>query len=159
VLEHVASPVPLVTAVYNGLKPGGNVCITVPRLDRLPRIFDIEADRPPHHLTLWTEKALGILLAQVGFKEIRIVEKPLMVRDFLLHAMWRSTRVLRSVRTPDIGKKEQTALKTARARRRVYRQLMLRRIILASCRPADWLLRATHLGRGHTLLAYGEKPI
>lgn len=151
VLEHVASPISMVTTIFNLLKPGGSICISVPSLDRRPRIFDVDVDTPPHHLTLWTERALQILLIRLGFKKIAIVRRPLMVEDFLVHARWGTRRLVRRcqpVPAPARGNEGAPALPS---RGRQLLQLMIRR-------PVDWFLRKADLGRGFTLLAYATKP-
>jgi 2-polyprenyl-3-methyl-5-hydroxy-6-metoxy-1,4-benzoquinol methylase len=46
VLEHLSSPLTALSSAFDLVRAGGFLCVTVPRLDRFPRIFDIEADFP-----------------------------------------------------------------------------------------------------------------
>ncbi len=156
VLEHLATPLRTLQTISGLLRPGGIICITVPRLDRYPRLFDPQADRPPHHLTLWTERALTILLGRAGFGEVRVVKRPVMVEDFLLHTMWRTQRVVRKFRLAEnpAGHDAQPS----GGQRGSHWKLLLRKAILESCRPADWLLAASRWGEGFTLFACGIKP-
>ncbi len=149
VLEHISSPSSLAITIFRLLRPGGTVCITVPRLDRCPNIFDQDTDFPPHHFTLWTALSLKILLVNAGFEKIRIIEKPLMVTDLAYHMKLRVDRFLRKIRknipiSPIKNKKINTEL--------VWRAL---RFFLTE---VNWLFRISHLGRGHTLLAIAKKP-
>ena len=159
VLEHLESPLPTARTAFSLLRPRGKICITVPRLDRYPRLFDPQADRPPHHLTLWTERALTVLLNRAGFGEIQVVRRPLMVEDFLLHTMWRTQRLARKFkRGGDSAHRATPGFHGSQGRGPRWK-LTLRRAILESCRPADWLLGVSRLGEGFTLLACGTKPV
>jgi len=154
-LEHVSSPISLVTTVFKLLRPDGIVCIAVPRLDRYPRVFDHEVDYPPHHFTLWTSDALSVLLNKVGFKEIRIIEKPLMANDILLHLIWRTERFIRKLRrgqTPHTEKPLNAESRSILVKNGVVAKFAKRSILFALTR-INWLFRTFHLGRGHTLFA------
>jgi len=159
-LEHVSSPVSLITAVFELLKPCGLVCITVPRWDRYPRFFDAEVDFPPHHFTLWTSNALSILLNKVGFKEIRIIQKPLIPEDLFLHLIWRKKRFIRKLRTdkgnPLTEKLLNTKSRSMPAKNKVIVKLAKRSILFALT-VVNWFLWISRLGRGHTLLAIARK--
>ncbi len=164
VLEHVSSPVSLIATVSGLLKPGGLVCITVPRLDRYPRVFDVETDSPPHHFTLWTANALDVLLRKTGFGEIRIIPKPLMAQDLFGHAFWRAKRLARSVRKKGIGSRREDSSsagsRSTSAERRVVSELTRRvasSALMGGLALVSWFLRESHLGRGHTLLAVAKK--
>jgi len=161
VLEHVSSPVSLASTVFKLLKLGGLVCITVPRLDRYPRVFDIVTDSPPHHFTLWTSNALSVLLKKVGFEEIRIIEKPLVAQDFLLHVIWRAKKLVR--KTEENGSAPHgealldTKAKSPRAKSRIVVKLA-KSLMLLALTIISWILRVSRLGRGHTLAAIARKP-
>jgi len=162
-LEHVAAPVSMVSTVFRLLKRNGIVCISVPQLDRFPRVFDIDVDLPPHHLTLWTEKALTNLLREAGFEQIRVVQKPLLLEDLLSHLMLRGRRHIREVRKDEIdsvndkkGPKRQDPSVHPHPKRQW--KPMVTKTVLHCCRPADWFLEITHLGRGPTLLATATRP-
>lgn len=158
VLEHLDSPVEMVKSIYSLLRPGGKICISVPRLDRLPRVFDAEADIPPHHLTLWTEKALTLLLSVGGFSDICVVKKPLLAGDFLLHAVWRGRRALRRFRSnSSTTKSDGEGLQIAGEVAQRSWRLRTTRSVLRLCEPVHWLLRVSHVGRGFTLMACASK--
>lgn len=152
VLEHLGSPAAALRTVSLSLKANGVFCTTVPRLDRFPRIFDVEADFPPHHFTLWTDTALTSALTRAGLKDIAIVRKPLILEDVLAHLVWRARRIKqRSERVP-----ESTPRPLAVAKPDPFRNVM-KALVLNLLRPANWLLRTFAVGRGHTLLALAWK--
>jgi len=161
VLEHLPSPVSVATAVFNLLKRGGLVCITVPRLDRCPPWFDMEIDGPPHHLTTWTAHALRMLLEGVGFVEIRVVEEPLLAEEFLVCLYFWEKRFIRRFRRDESNIYGERSFGTRgssiRARNRAVERFV-RRSIWIACGGIDWFLSISHLGRGTTLLAIGRKP-
>ncbi|MDY6935786.1 MAG: class I SAM-dependent methyltransferase [Spirochaetota bacterium] len=161
VLEHVSSPLSLIQAIFELLSPGGKICLSVPRFDRYPRIFDTVTDFPPHHFTLWSHKSLNTILSKTGFKEVKIIEKPLTSTDFLIHIFWRVKRITKKLRSNSMGnkntssqemKKPSTPTKTATALRMVKRTVVL---LLSNI---DWIFRMFNIGRGHTLLAVAIKP-
>jgi len=149
------------TTVFKLLKPSGLVCITVPRLDRYPRVFDIVTDSPPHHFTLWTPNALSVLLKKVGFEEIRIIERPLVAQDFLLHVIWRTKKLVRKTKENGSTHHGETLLdtkaKSPRAKNGVVVKLAESSMLLALT-ITSWILRVSRLGRGHTLAAIARKP-
>ncbi|HEY6293715.1 MAG TPA: class I SAM-dependent methyltransferase [Terriglobia bacterium] len=155
VLEHLSSPRHVIATVFELLKPGGMVCITVPRFDRYPRVFDSEADFPPHHLTLWTSRALSVLLQTTGFRDLRVIEKPLVLEDLWKQFKWPALRVARKlgarVADPCNGRSKPSSAKPSTAG-------FIKKSMRTSLGPANWVLKACSLGRGHTLLALGTKP-
>ena len=159
VLEHVSSPVSLAATVFELLKPGGYICCTVPRLDRSPKIFDIESDYPPHHLTQWTPHALGLLLEKIGFIEIRITKKPLMIQELGLHLIWRARRSIRKIR-----RNEDQAECSGRAKSEpMFVKLgfvtkLAKTPIRFTLIGVNRFLRALYPRGGFTLLAMAEKP-
>lgn len=88
VLEHVANPLALTSCAYELLKPQGTICVTVPRFDRFPLMFDSIVDYPPHHFTLWTAKSLELSLQLAGFRSILVLERPLQIVNLYSHAIW-----------------------------------------------------------------------
>lgn len=155
VLEHLSSPLGTIVTVRELLKPGGKVCITVPRLDRYPRVFDEAADFPPHHLTLWTAHALAVMLRTAGFDEVRIMEKPLLLQDLWKHLKWPTLRYIRKLKANPrdlIESGHSSSPKPSRVAGLVKKPLRM------SLQPLNWVLQAGSLGRGHTLLALGTKP-
>jgi SAM-dependent methyltransferase len=151
-LEHVASPVSLMDTVYDLLKCGGSVVITVPRLDRWPQLFDPAVDYPPHHLTLWTAKALTTLLQERGFDRIRVIRKPLVADDILMHLRWRVRRFTARYRSSEPGQVNGTS-------GRYPGSLTLITTAAHGVLTAFvWFLSLTRLTRGHTLLAMATRP-
>jgi SAM-dependent methyltransferase len=155
-LEHIASPVSLVSAAFDLLKPGGVFVITVPRLDRYPELFDIEADFPPHHYTIWTRKALSALLMKAGFNQINILEKPLTAEDILFHLRWRFNRLLRKAYRFD---KEQTERGSEEIKHRQKKRLTagLKDAAWIVINVINWIFKVLKLGRGHTLMVLAKK--
>lgn len=133
-LEHSPEPVRLARAMRERLRPGGVFFVTVPRLDRWPRLYDPEADLPPHHLTMWTVRSAERLLAEAGFAEFRVIPKPLDGKDFYMHWRWRENRLLGCADT-----------------RKPWHYLVYPVLAAAAA-----LLRLSGRGRGHTLALVGR---
>jgi len=152
VLEHMSKPLEIMPSVLSTLKPGGSVCISVPRYDRWPRLFDPEADFPPHHLTLWTETALLSLLDRSGFTHTQILKKPLAFSDLALHIAWRARRAI--VRPSTANRKMKNRERIERSRGTGVATLVKR----AAYVSGDALLSILRVGRGYVLLAYAQKP-
>jgi 2-polyprenyl-3-methyl-5-hydroxy-6-metoxy-1,4-benzoquinol methylase len=73
VLEHTENPLDFLKCLYNLLKTGGYLLLSVPHYESLHKIPDIaRADYPPLHLTRWHPKALKIALEKVGFQKEEI---------------------------------------------------------------------------------------
>lgn len=58
VLEHTEEPIEFLRQTASLLLPGSTLYLSVPGWNRWPRIFDPEADYPPHHLTYGPNKRL-----------------------------------------------------------------------------------------------------
>jgi SAM-dependent methyltransferase len=59
VLEHVEDPRGFLQTVFDLLRPGGFLALSVPFRDRWPRFGVHDAlDLPPHHLTWWSKRAI-----------------------------------------------------------------------------------------------------
>jgi SAM-dependent methyltransferase len=95
VLEHLGEPVEVLRSLRGMIRPGGFLAVSVPCYERWPRLFDEEADYPPHHLTLWTPAALKACFERAGFEVDQIQRKPLQVTDIGGHLKWRLRRLLR----------------------------------------------------------------
>ncbi len=75
VIEHVPDPKAMFTELFQAAKPGGLVCVSVPRVpSALTRIPNFLINAPPHHLTWWTEGALRELANRAG-AEVMSIEK------------------------------------------------------------------------------------
>jgi len=160
VLEHVSSPLTFTSTVWQLLRAGGIACVTVPRLDRYPPIFDADSDWPPHHLTLWTSKALSVLLTKVGFGEIRVIEKPLTANDLLAHLVLRGKRFIRGVRRKGTSRdpgEPVTGEGGAIEGMIAIVAMAAKRSAIVALTGVNWLFRFLRLGRGHTLLVIARK--
>ncbi len=73
VLEHVTHPLAFLTACTALMKPGGLLVVAVPSEDSFLSIVEGGfLNMPPHHLTRWTDSALGFAMKEVGLKPIEI---------------------------------------------------------------------------------------
>jgi SAM-dependent methyltransferase len=74
VIEHVRDPKALYAELVQAAKPGGLVCVSVPRFpSAMTRIPNFLINAPPHHLTWWSEAALREL-AKSAAAEVMSVE-------------------------------------------------------------------------------------
>ncbi len=74
VIEHVLDPRALFAELVQAAKPGGLVCVSVPRFpSAMTRIPNFLINAPPHHLTWWSEAALRELANSAG-AEVASVE-------------------------------------------------------------------------------------
>jgi SAM-dependent methyltransferase len=89
VLEHLEDPVSALSGLRKLLKQGGYLVCTVPGCQRWPQLFDPYVDLPPHHLTLWTIKALERCISGAGFTEIKSIRSPLTTEQLSPHMLWR----------------------------------------------------------------------
>lgn len=170
VMEHLPDPKGLLHLMYGLLKPGGLACISVPRWDRNPALFDPETDYPPHHFTLWTAKSLERIFAQAGFEKAAVLEAPVMIQNFLYHWQARrdaskaaATKALKaqaaeaaksvSIATAAGASEDQGPLKVNRKR------LAIKTASYTVFNALNPLLGAAYpRGRGATLLAVARKP-
>jgi SAM-dependent methyltransferase len=97
VLEHLADPLLALTKASSLLATGGTLCVSVPSHRRWPRIFDPVLDNPPHHLTLWSERALRHALEAAGLGVVEVDRAPLLVRPLLGHLRMRGERCWRQL--------------------------------------------------------------
>lgn len=163
-LEHVSSPLSMLSVIFTLLKPGGLICISVPRLDRYPKVFDIEADWPPHHFTLWTAKSLKILLKTAGFEDIAIIDRPLLIEDIVLHLHFRINRFIRKVKAKGAKTVHTSPASGHRLAGRKNNSVptLIKRtiyfILFFPLKNIDKFFIRCHLGKGYTLLAIAQKP-
>ncbi len=152
-LEHTQDPSSLVRKVFTLLENDSYFYISVPSFERKPRLFDPEADFPPHHLTLWTKKSLRILLEKAGFKKISILEKPLSGEDLQLHLIWWVKRQL--------GGKEVAAVLTKSESKGVSLKVVGKRLIgllsLIIFEILAFIIRLSGVSRGQTYLVLASK--
>ena len=79
VIEHVSDPLQFFAGVSKLIAPNGHVLITTPAVDsilaRRPRLC--QHYTAPSHLTLFTAKALHVLLDRSGFEEVEVaIDRP-----------------------------------------------------------------------------------
>jgi SAM-dependent methyltransferase len=67
VIEHVEDPNGLFLQIREILKPGGVVALSLPSRDRWPDVLG-DGDTPPHHLTMWSGRAICSFLERHGFR-------------------------------------------------------------------------------------------
>lgn len=159
VLEHLSSPVAVLSSVSRLLAPGGELIVTVPRLDRYPRLFDKQADIPPHHLTLWTGAALTSVLDRAGFEKIRVLEKPLKAEDLLGHLVWRIKALLRRNKLPVAGNVKSNRAESIPITASIKPLVrLLKSVVHVGLGGVVSILRASGLARGHTLMLIAKKP-
>jgi len=153
VLEHVSNPIDTLKTASGLIKKGGTICISVPRFDRKPILFDIEVDFPPHHFTLWTPQSLEKALSAAGFSDIKIIKKPLMINDFRPHLIWRFKRLLKGSNPT----KNTKMTSKGNLSKGISLKRLIKGISLPSTMLADAILKSLKIGRGHTLLALAKK--
>lgn len=67
VLEHVPSPAEFMAACAQALRPGGRLIVAVPAEDSFLSLAESSwLNMPPHHLTRWPDRALGLAFERVG---------------------------------------------------------------------------------------------
>jgi SAM-dependent methyltransferase len=84
VIEHVAEPDALLTALERVLRPGGQLFLSCPGPRRFTRLIDEQQtgasdfwDHPPHHVLRWTLPALRAWFARRGWRVLSAEEEPL----------------------------------------------------------------------------------
>lgn len=86
IVEHVADPVKAIRSAALALKPAGLLGVAVPVLRQKPWLRHSVLDQPPHHLTLWSERALTRAFDAAGLEPVRITRRPFMGEDLLVLA-------------------------------------------------------------------------
>lgn len=77
VVEHVRDPKALFAELVEAAKPGGLVCVSVPRVpSAMTRIPNFLINAPPHHLTWWTHAALRELAKSAGADVMSVENVP-----------------------------------------------------------------------------------
>jgi SAM-dependent methyltransferase len=155
VLEHTANPCETLRSIHTLLNPNGKLCISVPGSQRWPQWFHPEVDTPPHHLTLWTEKALRTILQRAGFRVVCIRKRPLEAQDLGFHMKLRLYATLRKWRTVGVrsgNNRSCTAPTAASGRSRIFRKTAI-----ALLQPLRWALALNPNAGGFTLFALCEK--
>lgn len=87
VLEHVANPGEHLLCAHRLLKPGGRLLLGLPNTKSFLGREDNPLDRPPHHISRWSEGVLRRALPALGFRIVRISTEQLTAfhtRSFLV---------------------------------------------------------------------------
>jgi SAM-dependent methyltransferase len=85
VIEHLERPLEALSRVAAGLAQGGHLAISVPCIERRPFFKRLSVvDYPPHHLTMWTQRAITLLLKAAGLNVVYVVKKGFDSGDFSL---------------------------------------------------------------------------
>jgi 2-polyprenyl-3-methyl-5-hydroxy-6-metoxy-1,4-benzoquinol methylase len=94
VLEHISKhqTVPLLMAILEALKPGGNVVINLPQVYGFTGIFSRYHDFT--HEIIFTERSLKQVLASAGFSDIRFIRQKLPLKWTPRHLTYRLARLL-----------------------------------------------------------------
>lgn len=74
VFEHLENPLQFLRSLYNRLKPGGLLLLSVPHYEGISytkKKSGANWDNPPEHLTRWPPKTLRLALEKVGFSQIK----------------------------------------------------------------------------------------
>lgn len=83
VIEHVSSPNDFLVEAKNLLKDQGHIILSTPNWNsHYYRKSRGPMNRPPIHVTFWTPETIAAALSKLGFKHIRIFEKPFAMGEF-----------------------------------------------------------------------------
>ncbi len=85
VLEHLPNPKQYLEKVKNHLKESGIIFVSLPNRKSHPRFLPLEGDRPPHHLTWWSEKSLFKALDAAGYQVLQYKNQGIDPKDM---AVW-----------------------------------------------------------------------
>jgi SAM-dependent methyltransferase len=157
VLEHVADPFETLCSLNKVMKPGGQLCLSVPGVKRWPVLFHPVVDAPPHHLTLWTKEALQRLLERAGFQVITLRAKPLNVDDIGVHLKWRLQEFLRKFQKGNGGEAIEKNSSQGRKPLGITRSRIVQRLAKGVLAPICWALRLNPRAGGFTLFANCQK--
>jgi len=151
VLEHVTNPGLFLAACASLLKPGGILIVAVPSEDSFLAITEGGyLNMPPHHLTRWSDKALGQAIARCGMQPTEYWHESVATyhRD-----SYASTIRLYAIRRL-LG--QANRLHATDFFSRMLRRLM--RIEVIGSRLSKYGERHfVHRGRGHTVCVVGKK--
>ncbi len=141
VLEHASDPAGFVRDMAAMACAGGRVAIGVPDVrSYVADLPDFMLNAPPHHLTWWTEEALGAVMAQAG---LRVCGVHRFAVEPWERQLWWMAKLAR------LGKRAQTSRFGAALRARKVASF------LGSWGLQFWPIPAA--ARGSTLLMIGEK--
>lgn len=151
VLEHVTNPRRFLEACVQALKPGGRLIVAVPSEDSFMRVAEnIWLNMPPHHLTRWSDKALGFAFNSLKLEKIEFWHEPL--ADFHKN-LYRATML-------NLGLKHLLGCKTNLQKGRFFSRIAGR--LEKTSTLGNWLAsqgakKFKFAERGHTVCAVGYK--
>lgn len=158
VIEHVETPRELVSKMYNLLKPGGYIIVSVPNRDRLGLKLwgKPEWDKPPHHLTGWSNQVLAFFLTDLGFTDVHIRRDDLTRRSL---SSFLPPRLNRKI----TGNESQKASQTSAIRGRSFGSSLLWKCIQKTGDGVAFLLRniagdICNQLLANSLIALAKKP-
>ncbi len=142
VLEHLAEPDDFLVTALRCLAPGGRLILGLPDAESyLSALPDFVLNAPPHHLTWWSDAALGRLLRRQGLRDIEFRRFPVEPWERRLWWMARTARFIGGGQGPRFGRS---------LRRRKACSWLAAGLLQAIAPPAD--------ARGATLVAVARKP-
>jgi 2-polyprenyl-3-methyl-5-hydroxy-6-metoxy-1,4-benzoquinol methylase len=160
VLEHTANPFRTVRTVVKLLKPGGLLLVSVPGHERWPLWFDPDTDRPPHHLTLWTERSLSRILERGGLKVASVRRKRLDAGDLGCHAKSKFKLILLRLlsRNGCVAPENRESLSGNSETVARIPLGLVRLCAWIGLTPLCWVLKLNPRAGGFTLFAHSRKP-
>lgn len=158
VLEHMADPLATLRTAESLLTPNGKVIISVPSYRRWPPLFDPVTDTPPHHLTLWTDRALASLIRRAHLEPRVLESKRLDPGDLGCYLKLKLKGFFGSVSEPQASTSEEGA--AGLSERLHYRSLwgFVRAAGWFCLTPACWVLKLNSSAGGFTLFAEARRP-
>jgi 2-polyprenyl-3-methyl-5-hydroxy-6-metoxy-1,4-benzoquinol methylase len=152
VLEHVTDPLAFLKACAALIRPGGLLVVAVPSEDSFLSIVENGfLNMPPHHLTRWSDKALGFAINRVGLSPVAYWHEA--VAEY--HRQWYATTLSMFALRGILGQK--TNLQTHDFLSRVLRRLVRNNTAskVLSKMGSDRFPLAPN---GHTVCVVGQKP-
>ncbi len=135
VLEHIADPLPFIQGMFKLVRPGGRVLFSVPNNDGYLGNADVVLNLPPHHMSLWSRRALTSFAQFASTKLVCWRRQPLATHEVSQYL--RST--VQRIKAPSLIEWALMNRMTNRAMRFAVRA------------------RLGHLWAGHTMYAVYEK--
>jgi 2-polyprenyl-3-methyl-5-hydroxy-6-metoxy-1,4-benzoquinol methylase len=104
IIEHVEDPNRLFSQIREILNPGGMVVLSLPCRDRWPDMLG-DVDAPPHHLTMWSGRAVHSFLERHGFRvtKYRMERFPLTTMTTLIYPFVLKVAPLLTMKGQNIG--------------------------------------------------------
>lgn len=151
VLEHVETPLGFMAECAQALKPGGLMVVAVPAEDSFLGLAESSwLNMPPHHLTRWTDRSLGLLLRRVGMEPLELWHED--VASY--HQDWHRSVVTMAGWHSLFGRRP--GMIGSRYRNRLLREAC-RVPGIATALYARGIARHPEAARGHTVCIVGRK--